>query len=111
MEGSWSAWIVASVDTLLPPGDVAQLLCSHLPEVGTRPGIFPKGVAKIPQGARAGWVLPCPRAGGAEAAPATSSSLCANWEGTGRMLATWRVRCSHGERVPLGWAGLGLPSP
>lgn len=108
VERSWSAWIVVSVDALLPPGDVAQPLCPRLPEVGTRTGTFPKGVAKTPQGAGAGWVLPCPWAGGVEAAPATSSSPCANWEGTGGTVAVWRVRCCLGEWVLLGWAGLAF---
>ena len=102
MEGSWSKQIVVSVDE---PRAWLSLGMWHSPSVpvctrrGQGWGPSSEGWPRPRRGAGAGWVrCLCPRAGGAEVAPAISSSLRANREGAGGDTghATWEHGVQRG---------------
>lgn len=76
-------------------------------------GSFTEGWPRPRRAAGAGWVrCQCPRAGGAEVAPAISPSLCANWEGTSGDAghAAWERGVQHGGECRCHREGVSEPS-
>lgn len=109
---SWCLWMPCSSQGLAFTGDVAQSLCLCTRR-GQGRGSFTEGWPRPRRAAGAGWVrCQCPRAGGAEVAPAISPSLCANWEGTSGDAghAAWERGVQHGGECRCHREGVSEPS-